>query len=61
MVDPAQLRQQMMLQQQAQQAMQAVGIELQGAQAVNEAARSGHEAGRADAEARSRVMTGGRQ
>ena len=55
------LRQQMMMQQQAQQAMQAAGMAIQGAQAVNEAARSGHEAGRADAEARSRVMTGGRQ
>lgn len=60
-LDPEQMRQQMMMQEQAQQAMQAAGMELQGAQALNEAARAGHEAGRADAEARSRVMTGGQK
>ena len=60
-VDPDILRQQMYAQMQQAAAMQEAQMAMQGAQAVNEAARAGHEAGMADAEARSRVMTGGQK
>ena len=59
-VSPEILQEQMMMQAQAQQAMQAVQQELQGAHALNDAMKAGHEAGRADAEARSRAMNGGK-
>ncbi|MBQ3399580.1 MAG: hypothetical protein IJG51_11880 [Synergistaceae bacterium] len=60
-VSPEILQQQMMMAQQAQQAMQAAQMQLQGAGAVREAAQAGHEAGRADAEAISRAVNGGKQ